>query len=96
MDEAQWDRSIRFAAFLIGAVLLLIFGAEFLVSGVVDWVVTCVANSFPGQCMGPEIWETLSGALAGAILVVLAILFFVLAYRARRPTFVAPTPPPPP
>jgi len=95
MDNAQFDRSTRFLAFLIGGVLFLIFGVEFLVSGVTEWIAECVNPTFQGQCSGTQIWQTLSGVIAGVVLVALATFFFVLAYRARglNSTSVPPSPP---
>lgn len=95
MDNAQFDQSIRFAAFLIGGVLFLIFGVEFLLSGVTDWITECVSPTFAGQCSGNQIWQVLSPVIVGIVLVALAILFFVLAYRARRPSSMSVPPSPP-
>jgi heme/copper-type cytochrome/quinol oxidase subunit 2 len=94
MDDTQLDRSIRFAAFLIGAVLFLVFGVEFLVSGVISLVVECTSTNYGQPCSGNSIWQILAPVISGAIVVVLAIVFFVLAYRTRRiPTAYSPPPP---
>ena len=94
MDDAQLDRSIRFAAYLIGAVLFLTFGAESVVSGVIEWIVECTSSSFGQSCAGIQIWQVLAPAIGGAVLVVLAIVFFALAYTARRPAISLPPTPP--
>jgi hypothetical protein len=94
MDDGQFDRSIRFGAFLLGGVLFLAFGIEDLVSGVVTLVVQCYANSFGQTCSGNVLWEVAAPAVGGAVLVLFGIFFFVLAYRTRRTASVptAPTP----
>jgi len=94
MDNPPLNRSVEFAAFLIGAVLFMVFGVEFLVSGLVDWVVECVSSSFPQQCSGNQVWQILAPVISGAILVFLAILFLILAYRARHAdSTMTPSPP---
>jgi len=94
MDDAQFDRSVRFASFLIGGVLLFAFGVEYLVSGLISLVVQCISNSFGQSCSGNYLWQVLSPVIGGAIVVFLAFVFFILAYQARRKS-PAPTPPPP-
>lgn len=92
MDDAQLDRSIRSAALLIGAVLLLVFGIEFLVSGVVDLAVECTSMSFNQACSGSQLWQLLAPVISGAIEVGLSIVFFVLASRSRL-GLASPAPP---
>ncbi|MGP8075232.1 MAG: hypothetical protein ACLP8Y_00600 [Thermoplasmata archaeon] len=93
MDDTQFDRSIRFAAFLIGGVLFLTFGVEYLVSGVIDLAVECTSPGF-NACSGNQVWQVLAPVISGVIVVILAIVFFVLAFRTRRPS--TPYLPPPP
>jgi len=94
MDDAQLDRSVRFAAFLIGGVLFLVFGVQYLVSGVIDWAIECTSLNSGGSCSGNEVWQILSPVFGGVIIVVLAIVFFILAYRSRRsgPAYLPPPP----
>jgi len=92
MDDLVFDRSIRFAAYLIGGVLALIFGVEFTVSGIIDWAVQCVNNSF-STCQGNQIWSVLAPTISGAVILVLAIVLLLLAYGLRRPVKI-PMPPP--
>ncbi|MGC2359807.1 MAG: hypothetical protein WA691_05830 [Thermoplasmata archaeon] len=94
MNDAQLDRSIRFAAFLIGGVLFLTFGVENLVSGTIILVIECGSTGFGQYCSGNEVWQILAPVIGGTIVVVLAVVFFFLAYRARRSG--APSAPPPP
>ena len=98
MDESPLDRSIRFAAFLIGGVLLLAFGLEDLVSGAIDLGVQCTTQNFGGDCSGNQIWGLLSPVISGTIIVILAVVFFLLAHRTRRTSepSIPPPPPPPP
>jgi hypothetical protein len=101
MDESHLDRSMQFAAFLIGGVLFLVFGVEFLVEGVIDYIVECTNLSFSGECSGNQVWQNVAPIIGGTILSILAILFFLLAYRVRRVYTVRQPvadylPPPPP
>ncbi|MGD0587334.1 MAG: hypothetical protein ABSA63_00850 [Thermoplasmata archaeon] len=95
MDDVQFDRSIRFAAYLIGGVLFLVFGAESLISGIIEWAVECNNSNFGQVCAGNQIWQVVSPAIGGAVLVVFAIIFFVMASRSRRsgPAYLPPPPP---
>lgn len=95
MADDALDRSIRFAAFLIGGALFLAFAIEYLVGGVIDLIVDCTNSSFSAGCSGDQVWQALAPVIGGAVLAFLAILFFVLAYRPVRAT-AAPFPPPPP
>lgn len=96
MDDAQFDRSIRFAAYLIGGVLFLTFGTESLISGIIDWIVECSSSNFGRTCTGNQMWQVLSPVIGAGVLIVLAIIFFVLAYGSRRPASMSPPPPPRP
>jgi hypothetical protein len=95
MDDAQLDRSIRFAAFLIGAVLFLVFGVEDLVSGAINVAVECGSTTNYGQsCSGSQLWQILAPVIGGVIVTAFGIVFLVLAYRIRRPITAFPPPPP--
>jgi hypothetical protein len=94
MDDTQLDRSIRFAAFLIGGVLFLTFGVEYFVSGIIDLSIECFSTSFGQPCTGSYVWQIAAPVIGGIIVVVLGIVFFVMAYRTRRPR--TPDLPPPP
>jgi len=94
MDDNQLDRSIRFAAFLIGGVLFLVFGVQSLVSGVIDWAIECTNQNFNGPCSGNEVWQILSPVFGGVVIIVFAIVFFILAYRSRRSGLLYLPPPP--
>ncbi len=94
MQDSQLDRSIRFGAFLIGAVLFLTFGVEFLVSGVIELVVECGSANYGQSCSGNQLWEILAPVISGVIVVALAIVFFILAYRTRGSGALHPPPPP--
>ena len=94
MDEAHLDRSIRFAAFLIGGVLFLAFGLESLVPGLIGVAVDCGASNSDQFCSGSQLWQSLAVPISGSILTLIGVVFFVLAYRARR-SGVATFPSPP-
>jgi len=97
MGDDRIDQSIRFAAFLVGGVIFLTFGIQALVEGVTELIVQCTNSAFGGQCSGSQLWEGLAPVVAGVVLAVLAILFFVFAYNARHPVPVRiPVTPPPP
>jgi uncharacterized membrane protein HdeD (DUF308 family) len=97
MSDDRTDRSIRFAAFVVGGAIFLTFGIQALVEGVISLIEECTNSQFGGQCSGSQLWESLAPVIAGVVLAVLAILFFVFAYNARHPVPVKiPSTHPPP
>ncbi len=94
MDEAQLDRSIRFGAFLIGGVLFLAFGLESLVPGLIGFAVDCGTSNPDSFCSGNQLWQALAEPISGSILALFGIVFFLLAYRARRSRVASPPSPP--
>jgi hypothetical protein len=97
MGDERIDQSIRFAAFLVAGAIFLTFGIQALVEGIISLIAECTNPGFAGQCSGSQLWESLSPIVAGVVLAVLAILFFVFAYHARHPMPVRvrfTTPPP--
>ena len=94
MDDAQFDRSVRFATYLIGAVLFLVFGIEYLISGVINLAVECGSTNYGQSCTGNQLWQLLAPVIGGVIMVAFAIVFFILAYRPPRSSTAYPPPPP--
>jgi len=105
MEGDRFERSVRFAGYLIAGSILIAFGIEFTVTSLIGVISDCVVSSSPnGFCSGPEVWQLLAPLIAGAILIIIAIVFFLLA-RANSTSVVrqavntdiwSPPPPPPP
>jgi hypothetical protein len=97
MYDSQLERAVRFAGYFIGGTLFLVFGIEFVVSGVTNWVLECMSPSFGSSpCSGNQIWQILSPLIGGIVLLVLGIAFVVLAHRFGPSGLRVPGVPPPP
>ena len=92
MDDSRLAGTVRFAAFLVSAVFLIGYGAPLLSDGFVELYFECLSGQ-PGQsCSSSATWALLAPLLSGVLLVVLSIVFFALAYRARLPGTSNPPP----
>lgn len=78
------DAAVRFAAYLISGVLALITGLSLLATGLVE-ILECVQKTF--ECLtGPSVAffdSALPPLVIGSVLVVVAIVLLVAAYRRR-------------
>jgi hypothetical protein len=84
MDSAHAERLARFVVYLICAAILLGTGVPLLSEGLVTWDIECVSGNFPQACSSTQVWQFLTPAIAGAILTVISMVFFVLAIQAKR------------
>ena len=82
--ESPIPRSIRFAVYLTGGLLTFAFGL-LSVSSAIGEVLNCLyqTQGCPNGFGQVVYFDTVPGLVAGSLMVVIALVLFVLAYRNR-------------